>query len=55
LDQPSIIKGTWGVEYATGEKKVTQKSEDLRVRRTRKLLQKALVELTIEKMPMATG
>jgi len=28
---------------------VTQKAEDLRVRRTRKLLQKALIELTIEK------
>jgi len=28
---------------------MTQKAEDLRVRRTRKLLQKALIELTIEK------
>ena len=28
---------------------MTQKSEDLRVRRTRKLLQKALIELTVEK------
>lgn len=49
MNQPSIIKGACGVEYATGDKKVTQKSEDLRVRRTRKLLKKALVELTIEK------
>jgi AcrR family transcriptional regulator len=38
--------------YATKEKKVTQKSEeieDLRVRRTRKLLQQAFIELTVEK------
>ncbi len=45
----STIKEKRGVEYATGGEKVTQKAEDLRVRRTRKLLQKALIELTIEK------
>ena len=37
------------VEYATGSEKVTKNSEDLRVRRTRALLQKAFIELTIEK------
>jgi AcrR family transcriptional regulator len=37
------------VAYATGGEKLGQKSEDLRVRRTRKLLQEALVELTLEK------
>lgn len=38
--------------YATKEKKVVQKSEeieDLRIRRTRKLLQQAFIELTAEK------
>lgn len=38
--------------YATQEERVTQKpeaSEDLRVRRTRKLLQQAFIELTVEK------
>jgi AcrR family transcriptional regulator len=38
--------------YATKERRVTQKSEeskDLRVRRTRKLLQQAFIELTVEK------
>lgn len=38
--------------YATKEERVTQKSEaieDLRVRRTRKLLQQAFIELTVEK------
>src|ERR1043165_5952074 len=41
-----------GVVYTTGEEKVMQKSEameDLRVRRTRKLLQQAFIELTVEK------
>jgi AcrR family transcriptional regulator len=41
-----------GVVYATGGEKVTHNrgvSEDLRVRRTRKLLQEALIELTVEK------
>jgi AcrR family transcriptional regulator len=40
------------VAYATKGEKLVQKSqeqEDLRVRRTRKLLQKALIELTVEK------
>jgi AcrR family transcriptional regulator len=38
--------------YATKEERVTQKPEaieDLRVRRTRKLLQQAFIELTVEK------
>jgi AcrR family transcriptional regulator len=37
------------VAYATGGAEVMQNVEDLRVRRTHKLLQKALIELTIEK------
>jgi AcrR family transcriptional regulator len=37
------------VDYATGDGKVMQNSDDLRVRRTRLLLQKALIELTIER------
>lgn len=40
------------VAYATQEERVTQKSEeieDLRVRRTRKLIQQAFIELTVEK------
>jgi AcrR family transcriptional regulator len=49
LNQPSIIKEKRSVVYATGDEKMTQKVEDLRVRRTRKLLQKALIELTMEK------
>lgn len=36
------------VAYATEERKLSQKSDDLRVQRTRKLLQQALFELTIE-------
>jgi AcrR family transcriptional regulator len=35
--------------YATGGAELTQNEADLRVRRTRKMLQQALVELTIEK------
>jgi len=37
------------VAYATGGEKLAQKSEDPRVLRTRKLLQKALIEVTSEK------
>src|SRR5215471_2043298 len=46
------IKKVKHVVYATKEPKLVQKSEeteDLRVRRTRKLLQKAFLELTVEK------
>jgi AcrR family transcriptional regulator len=46
---PSIIKSRETVAYATRGQELTQKVEDLRVRRTRKLLQKALVEVTSEK------
>jgi AcrR family transcriptional regulator len=49
LNRWSTIKGWESVEYATGDEKVTKNSDDLRVRRTRALLQKALIELTIEK------
>jgi AcrR family transcriptional regulator len=45
----SIIRGKIGVAYATGGEKLAQRSEDLRVLRTRKLLQKALIELSSEK------
>jgi AcrR family transcriptional regulator len=38
-----------GVVYATESEKMTQNLEDLRVRRTRKLLQKALLEAASEK------
>jgi AcrR family transcriptional regulator len=54
-NQPSTIKESSFVAYATERGKVMQKSEqseqneDLRVRRTRKLIQEALIELTIEK------
>jgi AcrR family transcriptional regulator len=46
------IKKTERVAYATKEQRLVQKpeeTEDLRVRRTRKLLQKAFLELTVEK------
>jgi AcrR family transcriptional regulator len=49
---PSIIKSNICVIYATESKNVMQKSdenEDLRVRRTRKLLQEAMIQLTVEK------
>ncbi len=49
----STSKDLGYVAYATEGKKVTQKSdgagEDLRVRRTRKMLIEALIELTVEK------
>jgi AcrR family transcriptional regulator len=51
-NEASISKGTENVAYATEEEKVMHKSEameDLRVRRTRKLLQQAFIECTIEK------
>jgi AcrR family transcriptional regulator len=37
------------LNIATGDEKVSKNAEDLRVRRTRAMLQKALIELTIEK------
>jgi AcrR family transcriptional regulator len=46
---PSTIKYHEAVAYATGGEKLVQKSDDLRVLRTRKMLQKALIELTSEK------
>ena len=49
---PSIINRKRSVVYATDGAIMTQnkqQTEDLRVRRTRKLLQHALIELTIEK------
>lgn len=49
LKSLSNIKRQAGVVYATGGAELTQNEEDLRVRRTRKMLQQALVELTIEK------
>jgi AcrR family transcriptional regulator len=49
LTQASTNKRLWGVEYATGDEKVTKNLKDLRVRRTHALLQKAFIELTIEK------
>jgi AcrR family transcriptional regulator len=49
LNPPSTIKDQESVEYATGGEKVTKNVDDLRVRRTRALLQKALIDLTIEK------
>jgi Bacterial regulatory proteins, tetR family len=51
-NEASISKGTENVAYATQEEKVMHTSEaieDLRVRRTRKLLQQAFIECTIEK------
>src|SRR6266545_2878599 len=48
----SISKGECSVAYATAEVQMAQNKqqpEDLRVRRTRKLLTQALIELTIEK------
>jgi AcrR family transcriptional regulator len=45
----SIIKESNYVVYATQRGKVTQITEDLRIRRTRKLLLEALMELTVEK------
>ncbi len=51
-NEASISKGTLHVAYATQEENVMQKSEgieDLRVRRTRKLLQQAFLECTVEK------
>jgi hypothetical protein len=48
----SISKGGRNVAYATAEAQMAQNKqqpEDLRVRRTRKLLIQALIELTIEK------
>ena len=39
----------YGVVYATEREKMMQNSEDLRVRRTRKLLQKALIEAASKK------
>jgi AcrR family transcriptional regulator len=48
----SIIKIGRSVGYATKEARMAQnkkRTEDLRVRRTRKLLMQALIELTIEK------
>jgi AcrR family transcriptional regulator len=48
----SIIKDSDCAAYATQEEKLVQKSdetEDLRVRRTRKMLQEALIGLTVEK------
>jgi AcrR family transcriptional regulator len=49
LNVRSTSKGAESVEYATGAQKVTKNADDLRVRRTRALLQKALIDLTIEK------
>jgi len=49
LKQPSISKARCRVAYAAEGEKVTQNLGDLRVRRTRKLLQKALLEATTEK------
>ena len=47
---PSSISKVHGyVAYATESEKMTQNLEDLRVRRTRKLLQKALLEAASEK------
>ncbi len=47
--QSSISKARSCVAYATESEKMTQNLEDLRVRRTRKLLQKALLEAASEK------
>ena len=49
LNQPSISKARYYVAYATESEKMTQNLEDLRVRRTRKLLQKAMLEAASEK------
>jgi len=49
LNQPSINKEPQAVAYATGGEELVQKTGDLRVRRTRKLLQKAMLELVTEK------
>ena len=48
----SISKSARIVAYATGESKLSQnkeKDEDLRIRRTRKMLLEALMQLTVEK------
>lgn len=44
-----MTKFTNNVRYATGFGGVVQNSDDLRVKRTRKMLQNALLELTVEK------